>query len=78
MAKPCLAIVLVNPQALGDCSSYLWCQKDEHDDDQEHQCFSGLRWSADKDDLVPPTANMVMWRVGTKEDVRRVSGRLVG
>jgi hypothetical protein len=78
MANACLAITLINPQAPHLCSSYLWCVKEEHGFEEDHKCYTGVRWTVLPGDLVEPTPNMILWRTGKKEDVSRVSGQLLG
>ena len=71
----CLAITLVNPQALNEAGSYLWC-KDDDEHPGPHRSHCGLLW--DTSDLVEPTENMVTWRTGNRIAVRKVRGRMLG
>lgn len=76
--KPCLAIVLIAPREPNHAASYHWCKLDEHDGEQMHECYCGLWWLADSEDLVPPTPEMIQWRTGSSDAVMRVSGRMLG
>jgi hypothetical protein len=74
MSKPCMAVTLVNPQKSGEAGSYLWCRLDRHSG--SHLCYSGVAWLSDE--LVEPTANMILWRTGVETSVQAVSGRMMG
>jgi hypothetical protein len=78
-AKPCLAITLINPLAPNEAASYLWCRRSEHVDGC-HRCYSGIYWHVDADDELElePTREMILWRTGTVDDIKRVNGRLMG
>lgn len=74
----CLAIVLVAPKEPNHAASYHWCKLDKHDDEQLHECYCGIRWTVDTEDLVPPTPEMILWRTGSDTTVKSVSGRMLG
>lgn len=76
MGRPCMAITLVNPQRPQEAGSYLWCKEVVHSIWAGHNCYSGVVWTSS--DLVEPTENMRLWRTGSAEDVRLVSGKLLG
>lgn len=71
----CLAITLVNPREPQLASSYLWCKLDKHETGM-HVSYCGMWWLTT--DMVEPTENMIAWRTGSKEDVERVSGCMLG
>jgi hypothetical protein len=73
---PCLAITLVNPRRPQEAGSYLWCKFDIHSG--MHEDYSGLWWLCTGDQLVEVTPQMRTWREGNADDVRSVSGRLLG
>lgn len=72
--RPCLAITLVNPREPKLASSYLWCTLGEHESGM-HVSYCGMWWMTG--DIVEPTDAMVIWRTGTAEQVREISGRMV-
>ena len=78
LAKPCLAITLIYPAAPEFAGSYHWCQLDEHPHGELHVCYCGIQWLTDDEDLVEPTAEMILWRTGTETQVHSVRGKLVG
>lgn len=73
--RPCLAITLVNPREPQSSGSYLWCKRDDHEDEL-HECYSGIHWRTD--DLVLPTPNMYTWRTGGVVGIQGVRGRMLG
>lgn len=76
---PCLAITLINPLAMEHAASYHWCKLDVHPEGTLHSCYCGLLWlNGSPDDLVEPTAEMILWRTGNESQIRGVSARLVG
>lgn len=77
-AKPCLAIVLVDPTAPNHAASYHWCKLEEHVADGPHVCYCGIWWLTTKDDLVPPTPEMILWRTGSNPEFKSVGNRLMG
>jgi hypothetical protein len=74
----CLAIVLVNPKDPDSAASYHWCKSDEHDEEEMHECYCGIWWLAPKEDLIPPTRQMIQWRTGARSVIKRVSGHMLG
>jgi hypothetical protein len=76
--KPCLAITLVYPRRPEYAASYHWCKLDEHPSDQMHECYCGLWWMVDDDDMVTPTPEMILWRTGSESQLKGVSRRLLG
>lgn len=75
-STPCLAITLINPRDMEYAASYHWCKLEMHTTGTLHSCYCGIDWITD--DLVEPTAEMILWRTGTETEIKAVSGKLVG
>lgn len=73
-AKPCMAITLVNPARPNEAGSYLWCKLSEHNG--PHLSYCGTMWMTA--DLVEPTPEMILWRTGNEDEVKAVTGRMLG
>lgn len=87
MKKPCLAITLINDAEPQHAASYHWCKlNDVHSDHHKymnehkgmHECYCGVWWLTTGDQLVEPTAEMILWRSGGETDVKAVSERMLG
>lgn len=77
LERQCLAITLINPAKPEEAGSYLWCVHREHASGM-HTSYCGMWWLTSSESLVKPTPNMILWRTGSAEVVKAVSGKMLG